>query len=76
MLTERIYNELFNRLKNKLNFSYKIIETPNYGDISEKSLNEFSENGWELVSVIDNVQENRKYFKIVFRRLNEEWETE
>jgi hypothetical protein len=69
MLTDRVQNEILKELKKHVQYVYKVIETPNHEDICEKTFNEFSENGWELVAITDYVKDNTKTFKIIFRQI-------
>ena len=61
MLAESINRALLNELRKKVKYDYKIIDTPNIDDISE--------NGWELVTIIDYNNNASKNYKMIFKKL-------
>lgn len=72
MLSDRIAKLGYSGLFTSMKYSYKVIETPNSEDISEKTFSEFSENGWELISVVDVSSNGSKLYKIIFKKISEQ----
>ena len=68
MATDRIYGAMYKGLKEKINNEYKIIETPNANDINEKTLLEFDQNGWELLNVVQFLDNEILKYKMIFKK--------
>ncbi len=52
-----------------IKFEYKVITTPSFDEIDDQTLNEFNNEGWELVNVVSRSSTDAEVYKMVFKRL-------